>query len=217
MEASSAAGVDWNIFRNIPIPVDIWLPVHIFASGPPIPLAITFRQHFIIKTQFSAKNSVVSAGTHYKLKGSICMGFHEGSLGIYAPVFAENKALVSSIRGLSLGANALPTIALQGKVIVGIGAFGFVTGPFVGYNVSVGIVRGSDQGFAVGMFQTCRAADLAVFANAGLGYAMPRAVTNAINFFLRALNLGGIEGEGGVTPLKKELLRTHDAIPTNCA
>jgi hypothetical protein len=83
--------------------------------------------------------------------------------------------------------------------------------------VSVGITRGSDQGFAVGMLQTCRAADLIVSANAGLGYAMPRSLTNGINFFLRALNLGEIEGEGGVTPFKKELLRTHDAIPNNCA
>jgi hypothetical protein len=215
--SSSSAGVDWNIFRDIAIPIDIWIPLHIFAGGPPIPLNLTFRQHFIIKTQFSAKNSAMTAGTQYKLKGSIKMGFHEGSFKIEAPIFAENQALVASIRGLSLGANALPAIALQGKVIVGIGAFGFVTGPFIGYNFSAGITRGSDQGFAVGMYQTCRAADLAVSANAGIGYAMPRAVTKAINFFLRALNLGEIEGEGGVTPFKQELLRTHDAIPTNCA
>jgi hypothetical protein len=215
--SSSSAGVDWNIFRDIAIPIDIWMPLHIFAGGPPIPLNLTFRQHFIIKTQFSAKNSAMKAGTQYKLKGSIRMGFREGSFHIDAPIFAENHGLVASIRGLSLGANALPAIALQGKVIVGIGAFGFVTGPFVGYNFSAGIVRGSDQGFAVGMVQTCRAADLAVSANAGIGYAMPRAVTKAINFFLRALNLGEIDGEGGVTPLKKELLRIHDAIPTNCA
>jgi hypothetical protein len=215
--SSSSAGVDWNIFRDIAIPIDIWMPLHIFAGGPPIPLNLTFRQHFIIKTQFSAKNSAMKAGTQYKLKGSIRMGFREGSFTIDAPIFAENHGLVASIRGLSLGANALPAIALQGKVIVGIGAFGFVTGPFVGYNFSAGIVRGSDQGFAVGMVQTCRAADLAVSANAGIGYAMPRAVTKAINFFLRALNLGEIDGEGGVTPFKKELLRIHDAIPTNCA
>jgi hypothetical protein len=215
--SSSSAGVDWNIFRDIQIPIEIWMPLHIFAGGPPIPLNLTFRQHFIIKTQFSAKNSAMTAGTQYKLKGSIRMGFREGSFNIDAPIFAENHGLVASIRGLSLGANALPTIALQGKVIVGIGAFGFVTGPFVGYSFSAGIVRGSDQGYAVGMVQTCRAAYLAVSANAGLGYAMPRAVTNGINFFLRALNLGEIEGEGGVTPFKKELLTIHDAIPTNCA
>jgi hypothetical protein len=215
--SSSSAGVDWNIFRDIAIPIDIWMPLHIVAGGPPIPLNLTFRQHFIIKTQFSAKNSAMKAGTQYKIKGSIRMGFRDGSFTIDAPIFAENHGLVASIRGLSLGANALPAIALQGKVIVGIGAFGFVTGPFVGYNFSAGIVRGSDQGFAVGMVQTCRAADLAVSANAGIGYAMPRAVTKAINFFLRALNLGEVDGEGGVTPLKKELLRIHDAIPTNCA
>jgi hypothetical protein len=215
--SSSSAGADWNIFRDILIPIDIWIPLHIFAGGPPIPLNLTFRQHFIIKTLFSAKNSAMTAGTQYKLKGSIRMGFHEGSFKIDAPIFAENQALVASIRGLSLGANALSAIALQGKVIVGIGAFGFVTGPFIGYNFSAGITRGSDQGFAVGMYQTCRAADLAVSANAGIGYAMPPLVTKAINFFLRALNLGEIEGEGGVTPFKQELLRTHDAIPNNCA
>jgi hypothetical protein len=62
-----------------------------------------------------------------------------------------------------------------------------------------------------------RAADLAVSAKAGIGYAMQRPVTKAVNFFLRALNLGEIDGEGGLTPFKQELLRTHDAIPTNCA
>jgi hypothetical protein len=121
------------------------------------------------------------------------------------------------ICGLSLSANALPTIALQGKVIVGIGAFAFVTGPFH----RIQRERWDNQRLrprrCLGMVQTCRAADLIVSANAVLGHAMPRPLTDGINFFLRALNLGEIEGQGGVAPFKKELLRTHDAIRNNCA
>jgi len=56
-----------------------------------------------------------------------------------------------------------------------------------------------------------------VSANAGVGYAMPHLVVKAINFFLRALNLGEIKGEGGFDTPQQTLLNKHDSIPDNCA
>ena len=48
------------------------------------------------------------------------------------------------------------------------------------------------------MLLNCKQATLNVGLVAGIGYSIPKPVTDAINFFLRKLNLGEIKGYGGL-------------------
>jgi len=211
-EAASTVGVNGNINKRISVPVDLSLPI----LGLPVPLAVTLHQAFILKTAFSARNSVLRATGDYAMDGSLFMGYHNGSWGAGAPTkFVVRQSLLDSINGVSLGANGLG-MAYQGKVIVGIGAFGFVTGPYFGYNVGIGVARGSDAaGFPLGM-PVCRSANLDVGVAVGIGYSIPQPVTNAINFILRNLNLRAIEGSGGIEH-RESLINQHAAIPAGCS
>ncbi len=210
-EAASTVGVNGNINKQISVPVDLSLPI----LGLPVPLAVTLHQAFILKTAFSARNSVLRATGDYALGGSLFMGYHDGSWGAGAPTkFVVRQSLLDSINGVSLGANGL-VMAYQGKVIVGIGAFGFVTGPYFGYNVGIGVARGSDAaGLPLGM-PVCRSANLDVGVAVGIGYSIPQPVTKAINFILRNLNLRTIEGTGGIEH-RESLIQQHAALPAGC-
>ncbi len=102
------------------------------------------------------------------------------------------QSLIDSMSGASLGVNAL-IITYEGRAIVGLGAFGFVTGPYVGFGTSVGVTRGSDAD----PLQRCKQANMAVWMRAGVGYAMPQSVVKVLNFILSAFNVAPIKNVGG--------------------
>ena len=123
-------------------------------------------------------------------------------------------AAVNAISGVSLGASAVE-VAYEGRVIVGIGAFGFVTGPYVGFDAAYGVVRGSDTVTAIEM-PTCVAAHMKTDALGGVGYSMPQTVTKAINKILGLLNVAPIKGFGGLKT-SKEIKTFHTSRPSGCA
>ena len=211
-EAGSTAGVNGNIDSQLWIPSEIRLPIY----GLPVPVAVAFHEGFLIKTAFSSKNSTVHAVADYGFKGSIEVGYENGSWVAKAPTeLTVKQSLVNSIGGAALGATGL-VMGFQGRVIVGIGAFGFMTGPYLGYTASIGIVRGPDvAGLALGM-PGCRGAYLDRAIAMGIGYSIPEAVTRAVNVFLKALNLKQIDSVGGTKPFWQWMPKMKAAIPNNC-
>jgi hypothetical protein len=49
----------------------------------------------------------------------------------------------------------------------------------------------------------------------GVGYQIPQVVTNAINFFMRALGIKPINSEGGVEK-EEALINKTDYVPEGC-
>jgi hypothetical protein len=211
IESASAKGVDGNINKKFFVPVDLSIPI----SGLGVPFAVTLHQQLIIQTAFTAKNSLLNTTGDYAFSGSIFMGLNNGSWGVGAPTSLHtNQSLGQSLDGMSLGATGV-VFGMEGRIIVGIGAFGFVTGPYLGYSATVGLTRGSDQtGMLVGV--VCRGTILNLGMNVGIGYQVPQAVTNAINAILRTLNASPIEGSGGIKH-SENLLRKAEDNPKHCA
>ena len=114
-------------------------------------------------------------------------------------------------RGTSLRVALASSLAL---IAVLIGAFGFVTGPYLGYNTVVSLEKGSSM--TVAAMPPCRTARLTTAVRYGIGYQMPQLVTNAINLFLHALNIKPILSEGGAQ-YKEELMDKTDTYPASCA
>lgn len=213
-EAGSTVGVEANANLNdlIAVPMDLWIPI----QGLVAPVAVNLHQSFLIKTGFSAKNSTLHAVADYSISGPIWMGYEHGSWGVGAPTDLKvNDSLMGSLGGASLGANGLVS-AWGARIIVGIGAFGFATGPYMGYNLSVGV--GKSSGAAALLGGECRFADLHMDVNAGVGYSIPKPITDAINFFLRELNLSArISSFGGLSTDHIGLLTKRSAMPSGCA
>jgi hypothetical protein len=206
-DAGTDKGIEGRINKIFFVPVDLSLPV----NGIGVPFAITLRQTMTLTTDFTAKIGTLSANGEYEFQGSISMGLHDGAWRAGAPTSLSIKQnLLKSVDGASLGVNAL-TFGYGGKIIVGIGAFGFVTGPYMGYNTIVGITKGSDLSGSL----ACRSTILDVSMRLGVGYLMPQTVTNAINFILKKLNVKAIESSGGLEHMEP-LIRKDDVFPAGC-
>jgi hypothetical protein len=179
-----------------------------------VPFSVVFRQTLVLTTMFTAQSATIHAEGEYAFGGSFFAGkSNGGDWGAAGPSNVTTvKNLASTVDGASLGVNGL-VFAYGAKVIVGIGAFGFVTGPFVGYNTTVGLEKGSSM--TVAMMPSCRAATYVNSLKYGVGYQVPKLVTNAINFFLHALNIKPITGEGGYAT-EKVLTDQKEFYPASC-
>ncbi len=152
------------------MPVDLSIPI----GGMAVPFAVTLHQQLLIQTAFTAKNSTLNTSGDYSFSGTIYMGYDNGGWGAGAPTeLHTNSDLGQSLSGVSLGVTGM-VFGMEGRVIVGIGAFGFVTGPFLGYSAVVGLTRGSDQVTAL-VGTTCRGDILTLGLNMGIGYRDARA------------------------------------------
>jgi len=204
-EAGSERGYSANINERVEIPIDFGIPI----SGMGVPFAVNVRQTFILKTAFSAKNGTLRARGNYNLSGGLSIGFRDGKFSAGAPTGLTTKeSLLRSANGVSFGPMGLVMVH-QAKVIVGIGAFGFATGPYVALNSSVAVSHGSSIGLVV-----CKGATLSMALDGGVGYAMPQGVTRAINSILRALNINHeVHGSGGFSMTTQRLLNTTSVSP----
>lgn len=193
-EGGTDVGRSANVDEKVPIPVDFSIPIGGFA----VPISATLRQTFFIQTAFGVRNTTLTATGDYHFGGGFRVGFRDGTFSMAGPSnFTSKKSLLESAGGVSLAPAGL-ILSHQAKIIVGVGAFGFTAGPYLGMNSTVGVTGGS----ALGLVK-CKGATLIVALNGGVGYVIPKVVKDAINFFLRTLSvgplqLGQIKGDGGV-------------------
>ena len=187
MRASVAALLQPNTDFSIPI-----------AAVGGIPLAITVRQRFLVRTGLEVKNSTLSATGGYTFNGAFKVGYLHKYWTAEAPSdYTVETSMTKSAQGVSLGIQGL-NLADQVRIFVGMGAAGFAAGPYMSFTSSVGAFQNS----SIGMLQ-CNGATLVVDLNGGVGYVIPKSITDLINSVLRALNIKyRITGEGGLEPGK---------------
>ncbi len=174
------------------LPMDLSFPL-----GGPVPLSLVLHQTFWLETAFSGKAAMLKASGEYGLDGSMKLECHYSTCHATPPGgFTVRKSLLDSLETspTALSVNGM-ILTYEGRVIVGLGAFGFVTGPYIGFAFSAGVTRGSD--LADSVTKPCRQADLSIWSKAGVGYAMPQVVAKIINFFLSAASLKPIDAVGG--------------------
>ncbi|MGW0433434.1 hypothetical protein ACWDV4_12975 [Micromonospora sp. NPDC003197] len=206
VEGGSALGAGHNINRRITIPVDFAVPLGTFLG---VPFSATVNQSLTIQTAFSAKNGNIQAKATYAFGGKLGFGYENGSFDAWKPAgFQVKDSLTNSITGISVGVNGL-LFAYQARMHVGIGAFGFSTGLYVGLTASVGVTIGSALGAPI---TVCRGATLNLFTDYGVGYRLPTAVVKVINVFLRVFDAKPIEAEGGIGGTANVLNR-NEVIP----
>jgi hypothetical protein len=75
---------------------------------------------------------------------------------------------------------------------------------------------GAVKSSAIGMIP-CNAATFTMGLTAGVGYLIPKSITNAINFVLRALNVQEIAGEAGLEPKAMNIINQTTYHPQSNA
>jgi hypothetical protein len=211
IELKGAAGLTWNFS----VGTDVGMKANVNAVLTPdtdfsipvggiggAPFSVTVRQRFLIQTGLGVRNTTMTASGDYTFNGGFRVGYENGHWGIAGPLgFTSKTSMVQSGAGISLAAAGLD-LSNQIKVIAGVGAQGFVAGPYFSFTTAVGALRSSDIGMLA-----CNMAVLDIKLGGGVGYLIPKAVTRLINSVLRALNISfEVKGEGGLDAGTETLL-----------
>jgi hypothetical protein len=78
--AGSELGLHSNTQSQVSVPLDFSIPL-----GGPLPLALNWRQQFILKTAFSARNSTLSASADYTFGGGLGFTYRPGHFTVDTP------------------------------------------------------------------------------------------------------------------------------------
>ncbi len=189
--AGTDVGLKGNVNAILTPDTDFSIPL---GGLGPVPLAVTVRQRFLIKTGLGVRNSTLTASGQYTWSGSFKMGYSGGKWGAAGPAgLTATQSMSRTTGGLSMGAEGLD-LANQMRLIVGVGAFGFTAGPFVSFTSAVAAFRGSDIGLIA-----CKGATLNIKLSGGVGYFIPGGISRAINFILRSFHIDKkVSTEGGL-------------------
>jgi hypothetical protein len=204
-EAGTDVGLKANVRGRLQPNTDYSLPL---GGVGPVPLAITVRQQMIIKTALGVRNSTISATGDYTFNGSFKVGYSAKKWGLFGPTgFSARQSMLQSAGGISIAPSGLD-LSHQMKVVFGVGAFGFATGPFFALNSSVGLFKGSDLGMI-----PCKEATLIVGMSGGIGYLIPRPVADAINFVLGSLSIKyRVDSEGGLSSEPMDIINSTSTL-----
>lgn len=198
-----------NASQLVELPADIYLPIPIGG----VPLGLTFHTSFTFSTAVSAKRSVMTADAEYTAEGDIFIGWKDGSPQIspFAKTYAKNS-LANNLQGVSVGINSL-ALGFKVEPMIGIGAFGFNTGVYVGVSFGGSAVRQSDAAM-----RQCRAGYMNGVINGGVGYQLPAAFVKIINGILSVFTKYQISGSGHLLEVPDHrFMDLGESIPPGCA
>ena len=191
---SFAAGTDVGRRANVNgiLTPDTDFSIPLYGIGP-LPFALTVRQRLVVKTALGVRNTTLSARGNYTFDGAFTVGVVKGKWTIGGPTsFSAEQNMMKSAEGISFGAAGID-LADEVKVIAGIGVHGFAAGPYFRVTSALGVFKGS----SLGMIE-CKEATVNVKLSGGVGYVIPKVVTNIFNAILSGLNIKyRITGEGG--------------------
>jgi hypothetical protein len=95
--------------------------------------------------------------------------------------------------------------------MVGIGAFGFNTGVYIGMRFDGTILRAPDEAWP------CRQGTIGVLLDAGVGYSLPGFFIDILNKLLSAFTSYQIDRVGTILGTTKPLFHGNTQMPGNCA
>ena len=201
-----------NLNAIIQLPLDFSYPIPISGIGSPF--SVVFRQSIRVGTIFTGKGSTLTAEGEYQYTGAIRAGIRNQQPVADGPkMTATVTDLAETLKGNAVGVNAL-LLAYGAKIIVGIGAFNFVVGPYAAVDASVGTTRGSDLQAGVGF--VCHSADVNLWMEAGVGYALPQVVVTAINEFLSLFHVKEISSTYSKPIASLPIYEGSKSIPPTC-
>jgi hypothetical protein len=172
--------------------------------GGPAPIEVTFRHEIWVRTAFSAKQTVFTAGGEYGLNTDIGLRFQKGAFSLVGPEgLTVERSLMRNMNTISLGPNGV-VISHVATMTGGLGVGGFTTGPTFDLATSVGVA----QGPSIALIQ-CEGATLSMNVRGGVGWTIPQKVAQFINAVFSIFGVKPIPDHGGVYTPWKELFKQH--------
>lgn len=203
-----AAGTDngSNLRRTFRVPVDARFPL---GSVLGIPLTATLTQSVTLKTSFNDKLGNIKAVGDWDFNRTLNFGYTNGSFGLdMVDSITVNTSLIDNVTGYNHALLAGGSTLYDVKLTVGIGAFGFTAGVYIGLSAKVLAMTTS----AIVPHVSCRVGELDLNVTYGIGYSIPPLAGKIINAFLSIINVSPIALENTIGD-SANLLRKRAIAP----
>ena len=159
LKAGTADGTLDNREIRLEVPLEMYVDIPPSPETAGLPLVMVLKVKFLLKTAFSARNSVLGASGRYGLAGSL--GYAEGKL--VTPTFSVIEPMMRTLDGISVGANAI-VFATDLRFQVGVGTRVTLAGPYGKVTTAIGATLGS----SVGLIR-CSGVSVKIDTAAGVG------------------------------------------------
>ncbi len=212
MDSYSTKEFQVNLHKKWWVPIDLTIPIGL-GNVTGIPFSVTFNMMLSINSGFSAKQSKLVAEGDYTYTGGLWAGYKKVGGWQFNPVsdVQARTDMGRSIQGVSVGINSL-VLAASIRAMVGIGAFGFNTGVYIGMRFDGTLLRAPDIALP------CRQATIEVFMDSGVGYSLPGFVVDVINDILSLFTKYQMDRVGTILKGPADRLYHGDTqIPAACA
>ncbi len=201
------------------IPVDLNMPV-LFG---PVPLVLHYHQDLSLSSAFSAKTSILKAREDLHLRGSLGFIYQGGGDFEASKMYATPNVDPShEINGISMGINSI-VVGISQRLLMGLGADGFAVGPYVSLTTSATALKQATEAGQMMLAQPaiggCTQATIQMQVNGGIGYALPKIVVDAVNFFLNLVHVTPIATNGSLAQFKEPfpVMNERYQLPDGCA
>jgi hypothetical protein len=185
LNASAAQDFKANFHKKLWLPIDLSIPL-----GGPAPLSLSFNSSLLIETAFSAKTSVLNAEGEYSFGAGMDAGYWAKKWRLtFNPNITTRTDIGNSVEGISVGINSV-VMGFDVRTMVGIGAFGFNAGVYMAFRFSGTALKAPNIAFA------CRQGTIEIDLDTGIGYSIPKWVTDAINIFLSPFTSKKVDPSG---------------------
>lgn len=207
LNASADRDFRANFHKKLWLPIDLSIPV-----GGAVPLSLTFNSSLLIETAFSARTSVLNAEGEYSLGAGMDAGYWANEWRLNFSHHVDTRTEIgNSVEGISIGINSV-VMGFDVRAMVGIGSFGFNAGVYMAFRFSGTALKAPNTAFA------CKQGTIDINLDTGVGYSIPKWVTDAINFFLGPFTSKRVEPAGTFLRGPTRQLYQHvTQIPEGCA
>jgi hypothetical protein len=198
-----------NLQKKIWLPISLSIPLGAVTA---VPLNLTFDQGLVVNTGFSAKTSILNADGTYTFTGGLIAGVVNGEfLARPALTVSSSADIGNTVEGISLGITSM-LVGAETRAMVGLGAGPFNAGVYATLIYTATMLRATDVGAA------CRKGTIQAVLETGVGYSLPQAVVDAVNFFLSFVTDIRIERVGTILSSKPQpLFHGDSSYPGHCA
>jgi hypothetical protein len=197
------------------IPLDITVPI----GGIFLPLEIDLSQSIDLSSGFSAKTSRLHGEGGIGLNGEMAADYYKGGWEITPPHGEVKENLAGMVTGISVGINSM-VFAINQRLMVGVGALSFATGPYVDLISALTTLKGSSiDTTLLSRTPICAQGTFNMTLGAGIGYSMPRVVASVLNTVLGWFGVKPVPPWGSIVALPKRatLIDHRDEIPNGCS
>jgi hypothetical protein len=178
-----------------------------FPISGSVPLAFDVRQELYLDALFTSGASSFSAGGNYDLNADFGLTFEKGKLEAVGPTgITARKDVIDNITGISI---APRKFAFRHALIVtaGVGGAGFTAGPRLIIGTRLEVKHGGN----IGSIQ-CQGVLLTLAVKGGVGWTIPRLLTQFVNAFLSLIRVQQISDHGGITTDWKTLVTQQEQV-----